>query len=215
MNMFAKAQAKAGDNTGKKKAKKQVEAVYFESLDDLAMLKDLIKQLTTVHDTLDAEVKDEMLDEFVSRGRNEGKKPANFPGKGDASEGNMQIRQRSSRSRLTDADIETLDELGISYTETDDTHFYINKEYAGDEKLLSRVSEALEGVKGIPSDFIQATPTTYVTTEDSIDELFANKRLSADRVREVLSIVATPAMRLKYTGDHDDLIGKVADMIGA
>ena len=212
-NMFTAAKDKAGSTTNTSKAKKDLDAVHFEDLGTLAMLKAAIEQLKTMHDTLDAEVKDEVIDEFVNRGKKLGKKPANFPGQGDHASGSMQIRQRSSRSVLTSADINTLDQLGISYKETDDTHFFINKDYADDEKLLAKVSKALESIDGIPTDFIQATPTRYVVTTQSIDELFANKRLSNDRLKEVLTIVATPAMRLKYTGDHDKLMESLSEIL--
>jgi hypothetical protein len=212
MSRFATAKANAGD-APKTKKKSTAEEVSVAGLEDLAIVNAVIKQLETLQSTLKEDVNGQMLDHFTTNGMADKKKPANFAGVDGAGTGSMQLRKRTSRSKLTPADIEILDEVGISYTESDDSLFYINKKYAEDEKLLEKVSKALDKVPGIPTDFIEATPTTYVTTDESIDELFKNGKLKRPRVREVLQIVGTLATRLKYTGDHDELMDKLSEMI--
>ena len=212
MSRFAAAKANAGD-APKTKKKSSAEEVAIEGLEDLAIVNAVIKQLETLQTTLKADVNVVMLDHFTTSGMVAKKKPANFSGVDTNASGSMQLRKRSARSVLSSADVELLDELGISYSESDDSLYFINKKYAEDEKLLEKVSKALDKVPGIPTDFIEATPTRYVTTETSIDELFKNPKLKKDAVRNALLVVGTLATRIKYEGDHADLMDKLNDLI--
>ncbi len=212
-NRFAVAKDNAGDSSPKGKKKSTAESVSIEGLEDLAIVKAVLKQLETLEGTLKKDVNDQMLDKFVESGMETGKKPANFSGVDTNASGSMQLRKRSARSVLTEADTDLLDELGISYDETDDSMFYINKKYAGDDKLLTKVSKALDKIPGIPTDFIEATPTKYVTTDESINELFKNDKLKIDQVRTALQVVGTLASRIKYEGDHADLMDKLGELI--
>lgn len=210
-NRFAAAKQDAG--TAKKgKSKPKVDSVLMPGLEDLAIVNAVIKQLETVQTTLKADINEQMLEEFTDRGIEAGKKPANFAGTDEQAEGSMQLKKRSSRSVLSAADVELLEEVGVSFAESDDSLFYINKKYAGDDKLLSKVSKALDKVPGIPTDFIEATPTKHVVTDESIDEVFKNK-LDREKTREVLQVVATFATRAKYTGDHAELMDKLSELI--
>ncbi len=210
---FAVAKDQAGDAKATTKGKKAVDAVTITGLEDLAIVNASIKQLETLQTTLKAEVNDQMLDRFVDDGIEAGKKPANFKGTDTNASGSMQLRKRSARSVLTAADTDLLDELGISYDESDDSFFYINKKYADDDKLLTKVSKALDKVAGIPTDFIEATPTKYVTTDESINDLFKIKKLKPEQARSALQVVGTLATRIKYEGDHDELMTKLAELI--
>jgi hypothetical protein len=210
---FAVAKDHAGDAKASTKGKKAVDAVTITGLEDLAIVNASIKQLETLQTTLKAEVNDQMLDRFVDDGIASGKKPANFKGTDTNASASLQLRKRSARSVLTAADTDLLDELGISYDESDDSFFYINKKYADDDKLLTKVSKALDKVAGIPTDFIEATPTKYVTTDESINDLFKIKKLKPAQARSALQVVATLATRIKYEGDHDELMEKLAELI--
>lgn len=210
-NRFAAAKKDAGTEK-KGSAKPKADAVTIDGLEDLAIVNAVMKQLETLQSTLKSEVNDQMLDHFVETGLEAGKKPANFPGADTNAEGSMQLRKRTSRSALSASDVELLSELGISYDESPDSMFYINKKYAGDDALLEKVSKALDKVKGIPTDFIEATATKYVVTDDSIDELF-KLGLANNKTREALQVVGTLASRIKYLGDHDELMDKLSDLI--
>lgn len=211
MSRFATAKADAGVEKGKT-SKPKANEITIDGLEDLSIVNAVIKQLETLQSTLKTEVNDQMLDQFVTDGLAINKKPANFPGVEGHGSGSMQLRKRTSRSTLSPSDIELLDAMGISYDESPDSLYFINKKYAEDEKLLDKVSKALDKVPGIPTDFIEATPTKYVTTEDSIDEVFKlNKK--APKTRELLQVVATLATRIKYNGDHDELMDKLAELI--
>lgn len=210
-NRFAAAKADAG-NTKAKKSKPKADSVTIAGLEDYAIVKAVMKQLEALETTLKGEINDQLLDQFVERGIEAGKKPANFNGADDNASGSMQLRKRTARSKLSAADIELLDDLGISYEESDDSMFYINKKYAGDDKLLTKVSKALDKVPGIPTDFIEATPTAYVTTDESIDEVFKSNLNEAD-VRNALQVVGTLATRVKYEGDHSELMDKLSELI--
>ena len=215
-NRFTQAKEQATDKPKAKKAA-AVDAVTIDGLEDLAIVKAVMKQLEGLESTLKADVNSQMLDKFVELGTAAGKKPANFKGADTNASGSMQLRKRSARSVLTESDIELMDELGISYEETEDSMLYINKKYATDDKLLNKVSKALDKVPGIPTDFIEATPTKVITTDASIDELFAKasgkKALHKDIVRVALQVVGTLASRIKYEGDHSDLMDKLSTLI--
>lgn len=211
MSRFAAAKKQAGTvKKGTNKPKK--DTVTLKGLEDLSIVNAIIKQLETLQSTLRAEVNNQMLDVFVEEGLSIRKAPESFSGVDGQAEGSMQLRKRSSRTVLSLNDVDTLKSLGISYSESPDTVYFINKKYADDAKMLDKVSKALDKVPGIPTDFIEASPTKYTTTDDSIDELF-KLNLSKQKTRATLQVVASLASRIKYNGDHDGLMAKLAEFI--
>lgn len=210
-NMFNAAKDKA---TKPKKAstKKGSKAeVTITGLRQLAAIKAVMKSLEATVDTLDGELKEKTLEHFATEGAKTGTKPANFPGVDDDATANCQLRKRTSRSVLTDADVELLEEHGVPYDTSEDitTTFYINPDYKDDEELLSRVGDALENVKDIPTDFLQyqeGTPARTVTDE-SMAAAFTSK--DENTIRQLLTVVGTLANRIKFTGD----LGEAMDVV--
>lgn len=198
-NLFQKAKAKANDKT-KSPAKKAKEVVEIEDLRKYAAIQAIKKAIETMESTLKASVNEQVLEYFV-----ENRTDKSFDGADDDTTASCQIRKRSSRSTLSEQEVKILSELGISIEKSKDCGFRINNKYAEDDKLLARVSKALEGVKGIPEDFIEATPEKYVTTETSISEAL-RKVKDSDQLRDVLCMVGVIATRPKFGGSHEDMM---------
>ena len=170
MTMFETARTNAtGSKTTTVKAT-DPNAVSITDLRELAIVTTAIKSLEGMKETLSASVNDQILDRFVEI--HDGSKPKNFKGSDTDTTASCQLRKRSSRSNLSDSDIDLLKKVGVSFEESVSTMFFINKTHAANADLLKRVSDALEKVEGIPGDFIQSTPEKYVTTDKSLDEAF-------------------------------------------
>ncbi len=212
MGVLAKAKAKAAAPKPKGRAKKARPEYQISGLRDYAAVSDLQKALKGLGETLKDDVHTQMMGLFVQDGLRTHSQPMNFTGNDVGATGNMQLRKRTSRSALKETEVELLEERGISYTESADTVFYINKDYEGDEKLMAKVEAALDGIDGLPEDFLKCAPTKYHTTDKSIGEVFA-EATDADDLENLLGVVATLATRLKYEGGIEAALKAVTEMI--
>lgn len=212
MGMLAKAKAKAGTAKKKGRAKKARPEYNITGLRDFAAVNDLQKALKGLGETLKADVHEQMMDRFVEDGLRTHSQPMNFTGNDVGATGNMQLRKRTSRSALKPAEVELLEERGISFTESADTVFYINKDYEGDEELMGKVETALEGIEGLPTDFLKCATTKYHTTDKSIGEAFA-EATDAEDLESLLGVVATLATRVKYEGGLEAALKAVTEMM--
>lgn len=213
--MFKQAKEAAPKATKVSKKKQKVEK-DIDGLEGLAAVNALIKTLETVKESLDSQVKEQMVDHFITEGNAIGRRPENFNGKEGAASGSLQLKVRSSRSKLSEDEQQRLDAANIPYetvTKVEET-FIINPAYAQDEELLEKVGGVLEGIEGIPADFIQhqAGVETTVANEDSLNAVFA---LTEDAARDLLPIVGVLATRVGINEtDHTELFNKVAEILG-
>ncbi len=212
MTRFATARKTAGSGSKSVVKSPDANAVPITDLRELAIVSSAIKNLEAIKETLATSVNDQILDRFIET--HDGSRPKNFKGSDTNTTASCQLRKRSSRSNLSDSDMDLLRKVGVSFEESVSTMFYINKEHADNAALLQRVSDALDKVDGIPANFILSTPEKYVTTDKSLDEAFA-AGLSADDLRTVLKIAGTIASRPKFDGDIKAIMREVAKMMGA
>lgn len=212
MTRFATARTNATGSTKSVVKVSDPNSVPITDLRELALVSAAIKNLEGIKESLSASVNDQILDRFVET--HDGSKPNNFKGSDTDTIASCQLRKRSSRSNLSDSDLDLLRKVGVSFEESVSTMFYINKTHAANADLLQRVSDALDKVDGIPGDFILSTPEKYVTTEKSLDEAFA-AGLSSDDLRNLLKVVGTIASRPKYNGDVNAVMANVAKLMGA
>ncbi len=195
-NMFENAKApKAKPAAGKKSKGREVEV---KGLNELASIKAVLAALEGMAKTTEAEIKAQMADEFVKEGCKIGRRPENFKGVDVGATASCQIRKRSTRSVLSEGEIELLEANGVEYetvADVEDT-FVINPTYAADSDLLGKVSKKLEGIKGLPEDFIQHQEgkSRCVATEASVEQIFT---LAPEVTSELLDVVATLAIRPK------------------
>ncbi len=207
-NMFDNAK-KTEAKPAKKGKGKQKRQVQVKGLTQLASIKAVLAALEGMAKTTEAEIKAQMSAQFVKEGCAIGRRPENFEGVDVGSTASCQIRKRSSRSVLTEGEVELLEANAITYETIDDVEdtFVINPAYAGDSDLLGKVSKKLEGIKGLPEDFIQHQEgkSRRVATDASVEQIFT---LPAEDASELLDVVTTLAIRPKL--DSADLKGALA-----
>lgn len=142
---------------------------------------------------------------LVSRGLATGRKPESLSPVEGEGKGSAYIAKRSTRSALSEEELELLTEtvgeeaLG-SYTETVEALpalLAVNPAYANDEALLRKIDKALSGIKDIPEDFIvqQEAVSKTVVSDEATNAMF---KLTPEKLDAVFSILAGISMRPVY-----------------
>jgi hypothetical protein len=196
VNVFAKATEVAKTATPTTKA--GAGSFVVAGLKKLAALDTVIRALSTIRDTSEAEVKQAAVGEAVARGMKAGKQPENFELRDVDATAGFQLKKRNSRSTVKEEEAAILDSFGISTEEIVDRPemFGVNSKYAQDQATLEKVSKFL--VKAGLDDFIvmQTKVARCVTTETSIAEVF-QKIKNVDDVRQLLPLVSSLALKIK------------------
>ena len=202
-NMFTAAKEKQpAKTTGKGKATKPQFDV--ESLHQYAALKNAAKQIDTALETLKEEVNEQAFDIFLNSQSKD-----SFQGiEGDTS-ASLQLRKRTSRSLLTEAEQALLESHDISMKKTEDSRFYIARDYSDNAELLEKVSAALEGI--VPEDFFGHTGDKYVVGDDAINE--ALRIEDEDNRRDVTKVVSTQAARCNFGGSNQEALDILREVI--
>lgn len=180
MNIFEK--AKATPIVASPKSKLEEPRVKTPGLEIYAYADALEKQLAALKKSLKANLTPVMVKHFLKT------KGENYKGEDKSATASLECRKRASNSALEAIEIDLLKEKGIS-TLFVDGDYKINPAHAINSKLMKDVAKALEGVKGLPQDFIQfdAKKKRTITTDQSIDEVF---RLNdEDTIKQLLPIV--------------------------
>lgn len=213
-NLFAKAKANAVDASPRKKKAKKRKAKKMKGLEAYATVVALRKMLAAAESALREELVEQAQEHFVKNGCALGSRPENFRAKDGDAEASIELRQRSSRSYLNDAEVRALTKRGISVdTVGGEGHYRINPQYADSDKLLKRAAKALAGVKGLPADFIQYVEgeERRVVAADSIDEVFA---LSPKKAAKLLPMVGVFAVKPSLeVDDIEDAMAMVGDLL--
>lgn len=210
MGMFTDAKP-AAPKTGK--GKKAPEArIHMPGLEGYAALCSAIDALEAQKKVLEGQIKAEMGEMFVRDGCAAQSQPANYKAEEGLAKASLQLRLRSSKSILSEAECELLSDENIPYdlsVEVEDT-FVINPEFATDMKLLAKVEEALKTVKGLPEDFIQKQvgKSHYVATKESIAAVF---KKPVKKASVLLPVVTTLAIRANIEGDYMPIIDKLME----
>ena len=200
MSLFEK--AKATPTTTKKVAKKDDKAVYgLEGMEDFAAIKAVEKALKAVSGTIEQSLKSQMAVKFAEMGMKIARRPDNFKGTEGLASASCELRCRSNASVLTVEEQSLLEEHNIPVVTLDTVveTFIINPAYAdltdpANKALLDKVSKALQGVKGLPEDFLQHQSQKKVCAdEQSLNADFAIKDPAV--VAELLPVVSTLAIK--------------------
>lgn len=211
-NLFANAKvANKPVKTAKAKEKTNVE---ISGLANLAAVDSLIKSLTAVKETLEAEVKSQALAQFKAQVA-EGKKLENFRGVEDDASASCEFRKRSVASALNEADIDLLKKFDIPFGQNVivESCYRINPRYTGDSALLEKISKAIGKVKDVPEDFIelQEGVSKPVVTEDTITVATRNSKA----FDEVATVIGTLALKPKLEEtDPLQIMDRVRELIG-
>lgn len=202
-NMFEAAKAKTpAKSTGKGKATKP--QFDITSLREYAALKNAQKQIAAALETLKEEVNDQALDLFLNK-----MDPASFQGVDGDTTASLQLRRRSSRSVLSEAETDLLNAHEIEMVKTEDSRFYIDRRYSDDQELLGKVATALEGV--VPEDFIGHTGDKYIVGKDALSQ--ALKIADENDRRSVAKVVGTQAARCNFGGSNEEALRILQDVI--
>lgn len=211
-NLFAK--AKAIPAAPKATAKATKSDVTIRGVQQYAELKALQGAIAAVIGTMEAEIKDTSFDMFLETAQETNKAPASFNGVEGIASVNIQMRKRGTNSPLSEGELAILAEAGIqAYEETSVQElFAINPVYAADDKLLSKVSKALEKI--VPEDFIvqQQKKAKMVVSPETLEAAFKMKKINP----EVIRVVTTMALKPKLeTVDIDAILADVRDLLGS
>ena len=202
-NMFEKAkQSTPAKTTGKgSKAKPQFD---IQDLRDYAALKNAHKQIEAALDTLKSEVNDAALEIFLTKQNKE-----SFQGIDGDTTASLQMRKRTSRSVLSEAEQALLEAHKIDMMQSKDSKFYIDYKYAEDSDLLQKVGDALEGI--VPADFIQFSGDKKIVGDQALAQ--ALKIADEDDRRNVVKVVATQATRANFGGSNEEALRILQDVI--
>ena len=210
-NLFAKAKTIAAPAKAAKAAKSEVS---MPGLQQYAELKALQGAIAAVIGTLEAELKGTAFDMFIETAQETNSAPASFNGVEGIASVNMQMRKRGTNSPLNESELAILTAAGIEAHEetTVQELFAINPAYAEDDKLLAKVSKALEKI--VPEDFItrQEKKAKMVVSADTMNAAFKMATIDPD----VIKVVTTMAMKPKLQAvDIDVILADVRDLLGS
>lgn len=210
-NLFSKAKSVETQPKAARASKK--DEIYLAGLKELAELDTLVKSATAIMKTVANEVKANALSIFIEKGTEAKKKPDSFRGKdGDAS-ASVECRKRGTNSPLSDAEVELLERLGIKAHRQVSVQklFGINPKYAEDEKMLEKISAALENA-GVPDDLIvvQEEVAKYVVDDKAVEQAFAMGE--AEAIETVITMAIKPKLdNVNLAQIMDDLKSIVVD----
>jgi hypothetical protein len=206
-NLFAEAKKVPAKKAAAKKAEEP--RVETAGLEVYAAIDALEKQLKALKATVRPELDALMIGHFVNNG------PENYKGEEGQATASLELRKRSSASALNDSEQELLADSNISTEVVEDRPetYIINPAYAGDAKLLKKVSDAISKVAGLPTDFLQFQESTKktVVTETSMTEVF---RLNdKTTIASLIPVVGTLAIKPKTTASVKELMTTIAALI--
>lgn len=224
-DLFAKAKStpKPKAKVAKKDNKREVE---HSGLQRLAAFKKLEDDAKAAKEVVATELKEDLLEEFISEGLRLKKCPESYRGvehievDGEArvvASASMELRKRSSRSTFEEdgEDHKFLQELGVPLEKavTVPHRFIFNQEILENDKFREALSEAIGSidVEGFdPADVIREQEEEYgiVTTDESLDWAFAN--LNDNSIREAIELLGVPAIKAKLVGDTEQVLTEAA-----
>lgn len=212
MNLFAQAKQVQTVTTTQPNHELIVEGVKL-----LAQIQAVMQAIGAVYSTVEAEVKDAAKTIYVERGVSSHRQPDNFDIYEDNCSANYQMRKRSSRSVLTQSEVDVLTNASVSFemAVTQKEMYTINPAYTNNQELLQKISDRISRIPDLPSDFIQyiSEEVKPVTTNTSIDDVFRNTR-DIESARALLDIVGVQAMRIRSdNGDISEGLRVISSMI--
>jgi hypothetical protein len=197
MSIFAKAAKVSAKPTAKAKATKQ--EIALAGIQSLAEVEAMIKNLEAVKSTLATEIKEAGFSEFLAMETNV--RPESFKGVDGMATCSVEMRKRGTNSALNADELEVLESLGLTaFKQVVTTEMFgINPKYAGDEKLMEKVSKALEKI--VPEDFIvlQEEVSKMVVSDELMDAAF---KLEGEARQTALRIVTTMALKPKLNAEY-------------
>jgi len=198
MSIFAKAKAVTAKPTAA--AKKTKAEIEISGIMKLAEMKAMIASLEAASKTLEGEIKSAGFAEFLNMPGSV--RPESFKGVDGQASCSVEMRKRGTNSALNEAEVAVLESLGLfPFSQVITTEMFgINPIYAANEKLMEKVSKALEKI--VPEDFIvlQEGVSKKVVDDALCDAAF--KMTGKDRATAV-AMVTTMALKPKLDAGYD------------
>jgi hypothetical protein len=198
MSIFAKAKAVPATKTAA--AKKTKLEVAIDGIQNLAEIKAMMASLTAVAATLEGEIKEAGFNEFLDMETQS--RPESFKGIDGLATCSVEMRKRGTNSALNADEVAVLEGFGLKpFKQIVTTEMYgINPAFAADEKLMNKVSKALEKI--VPEGFIikQEEVSKLVVDDNLLDAAF---KMEGDNRPEALRIVTTMALKPKLNAEYD------------
>ncbi|WP_407305395.1 hypothetical protein [Acinetobacter sp.] len=197
MSIFDKAKAVPAKAPATKKVKQEI---ALAGIQQLAEIKAAMQSLEAAAKTIEGKVKEAGFAEFLKMETNI--RPESFKAVEGMATCSVEMRKRGTNSALNLDEVEALKRLGLKPFEQVVTTemFGINPIYAADEKLMGKVSKALEKI--VPEDFIvhQAGVTKQVVDDALCDAAF--KMAPGEDRATALQMVTTMALKPKLNADY-------------
>jgi hypothetical protein len=92
---------------------------------------------------------------------------------------------------------------------TEDSRFYISRDYSDNPELLEKVSAALDGI--VPDDFFGHTGDKYIAGPECLNQ--ALKIADEDARRNVVKVVGTQATRANFGGSNEEALNVLREVI--
>jgi len=173
--------AKSLEEKPSKKASKK-EEVEIAQLSELAKLDALIKTLTAMKANVEMSVKEAAFTKFIDDAKVTHKKVDSFRGIDGDTSASMEMRKRSTASKLSAEEVAYLTSKNVPVETLVETQklFAINPKYASDEVLMEKVEAAMEkALKDIvdTSEFfvVQDERSKTVVSDETIAKAFAGE----------------------------------------
>ena len=199
---------------GKKKEKPQVEIMGLSELSAIRHLKTMLEGLETAYES---EVKEQIRNHFIYTGSKEGKRPDNFKGIAADADASCELRKRSTKSVLSDAEVDMLKKHGISFDITTDvvTTYLINPDYAKNAELMGKLDKALRNVESVPGDLFikQVGKPIRTVTDETMNEIFDVEVSQAERDR-LFDAVTVLATKCKYNNTSKAAVDLILPHLG-
>lgn len=193
----------------------------IQGIKALAALDAVIASLTAVQKDLEADVKEQTTEIFVTHGCATKLQPANFRGIEEGSSASCELRKRSVRSYLSDEEIRVADELGVGHRPevvTVET-FIINQDCLKDRKVMGTLEKLVAGAvaKGqLPTDiFLKQEGVSHtVVNDDALPALF--RTATPETATRALALCGTLAVgKTKFDGSLLDAVALVQTLVGS
>lgn len=199
MSIFAKAKTVAAKPTAAAKVKKA--EIEISGIQKLAEMKAMIASLEAASKTLEGEIKEAGFGEFLNMAGSV--RPESFKGVDGQASCSVEMRKRGTNSALNDAEVALLEKMGLKpFTQVITTEMFgINPIYAANDKLMEKVSKALEKI--VPEDFIVLQEgVSKKVVDDALCDAAFKMPAGADRASAV-RVVTTMALKPKLDAGYD------------
>lgn len=213
-NLFSAAKVVDAPKPPKKKGEKDTVNIG-QDLDIVAAIDALVNSLKSVREIHYNNTTKKMVDHFVQDTMINQKRPENFKGVGEESEASCELRKRSSRSVLSESEVEFLDKHNITYgkevtSPATEEKFFFNPELVADSKLATKISKALLSIPELRNmdvllkEEAREEVSSPVVSDESFDD--AAKITDEDTLRQIFGVIGTTAIKAKLTTQSMDVI---------